>query len=94
MAFDELEPVNEEHLLIALKYLRDLRAWSVTKNINPWVIRQAVITFMAIDTEAALERGIEPDALLKFDELAEEKAVEFIESIPKDVKDQVLQGVP
>ena len=81
-----MEPVNEKHLLKALKYLRDLRVWGVRRNIGPWAIRQALITVLAMDTEAALERGVEPETLFKFDELAEEKAVEFIESIPEELR--------
>jgi len=43
-----MEPVNEKHLLKALKYLRDLRAWGVRRNIDPWAIRQALIMVLEL----------------------------------------------
>jgi len=81
-----MEPVNEKDLLHVLARLRDLRREAVVHRCDPWAFRQAMITVLAMDTECALERGVEPETLFKFDELAEEKAVEFIESIPEELR--------
>lgn len=78
-----MKDVNETHLTEALAKLLIIRAWGVNMSIDPWAIRQALITVLAMDTEAALERGVDSDALFAFDEAAAVKAVEFIESIPK-----------
>ena len=86
MATDEAPPVDMKHLTTARTYLRDLRAWSAKRNISPWVIRQAVITFMTIDTHVALERGIEVKTLRKFDAVAKQKAREFIETMPEEAR--------
>jgi len=81
-----MEPVNEKDLLHVLVRLRDVRREAVVHGGDPWAFRQAMIMVMAMDTETALERGIEASTLAKFDELAEEKAQEFLESIPEEVK--------
>lgn len=91
MALEGLEGVPEEDLVRALMSLREFRAWGVREDIDPWAIRQALIMVLAMDTEAALERGVDPDTLFTFDEEAETKAGEFIESIPEELKSQVLQ---
>ncbi len=83
--------VPREDLLRALMKLRNFRAWGVIENIDPWAIRQGLIMVLAMDTEAALERGVDPDTLFAFDEEAEAKAGEFIAFISGDLRDQELQ---
>ena len=86
MVFEEIPPVDERTLLHVLARLRDIRREAVDTLADPWAFRQAMITIMAIDTECALEAGIATETLFAFDEAAEIKAVEFIESIPAEVK--------
>lgn len=76
--------VDERTFYEVLQRLRDVRKWSTTTRGDPWAFRQALITVMSIDTTAALERGIDPRDLKKFDMAAKEKAREFIESLPKE----------
>jgi len=92
MALEGLEPIPEEDLIRALLQLRTFRAWGVREDIDPWAIRQGLIMVLAMDTEAALERGVDPDILFAFDEGAEAKAGEFIASIPQELRDQEIRG--
>ena len=87
-----LEDVPEMDLMSALMMLRNFRAWGVLNKIDPWAIRQGLIMVLAMDTEAALERGVDPDTLFAFDEGAEAKAGEFIESIPQELRDREIRG--
>lgn len=86
MAAEEPRPVDEEAFYDVLARLRDVRRWATTTQGDPWAFRQAMITVMSIDTTCALETGIDPRALKKFDMIAAERAREFIESIPKEVR--------
>ena len=80
MAPEELIPVYERTLYHVLARLRDIRAEATLTLSDPWAFRQAMITVMAIDTAVALERGVRPQVLAGFDELAELKAQEFIDN--------------
>ena len=80
----ETTPVDERSLLHVLIRLRDVRREAVVNLADPWAFRQAMITVMAIDTACALEHGGETETLARFDEAAEEKAQEFLESIPDE----------
>ena len=59
--------VNEEDLGFVLKKLRDLRAWVVHTETDPWAFRQALVMVLELDTTAALERGVEYSTLTAFD---------------------------
>ena len=59
--------VNGEDLLFVLKKLRDLRAWAVHTETDPWAFRQALVMVMELDTAAALERGVSIQELHGFD---------------------------
>lgn len=80
----ETPPVDERSLLHVLIRLRDVRREAVVNLADPWAFRQAMITVMAIDTACALEHGVETKTLARFDEDAELKAQEFLESIPEE----------
>ena len=75
-------PVNEKHFYRVLVKLRDLRAWSVKRNIDPWAFRQAMITVLELDTLAALERGVTRENLDKFDVGGREEARKFVRRLP------------
>lgn len=70
----KLLTVDERDLLDALKRVRDLRAWAVRARVDPWVLRQALLLAIHIDTVAALERGVPLENLRTFDRLVEEDA--------------------
>jgi hypothetical protein len=66
--------VAERDLYQALIRIRDMRKWVVENHIDPWATRQALIMALALDTHAALSRGVSQDALKEFDRLAIEDA--------------------
>jgi len=76
--------VDEKHFYDALQRLRDVRKWATTTQGDPWAFRQALITVMSIDTTVALEAGIDPRELKKFDMAAGFRAEEFLESMSKE----------
>lgn len=86
MSGEETPTVDERNFYDVLGKLRDLRAWAVVNRADPWAFRQAMITVLAIDTAVALEGGIEPDGLALFDVRAQDKAREFIDSIPEEAR--------
>lgn len=78
--------VDERDFYAFLERLGDVRKLSVLNEADPWAFRQAMITVMAIDTAVALDHGIDAEALASFDEVAELGALEFVESIPEEVR--------
>jgi len=79
--FRERETVNEEHFYEALARLRDFLLWSVRSKIDPWAKRQALITLLEFDRSGAIEKGVKPDDIAKFDEVARKEAQNFIEKM-------------
>ena len=75
--------IPERDFYLALKKLRDFRAWAVKKNIDPWALRQALITVFEMDTAVATERGVDPEKLEAFDAKAREEARGFIGRLPR-----------
>lgn len=86
MASEETPTVNEGNFYDVLERLRDVRRWATTNLCDPWAFRQALITVMSIDTTVALESGIDPRILKKFDMAAGFRAEEFLESIPEEAE--------
>lgn len=74
----EARPVPERDFYESMKRLRDVRAWTVTADIDAWAFRQAMITVLEMDTAVALERGVAPGALEAFDEGARLEAQAMI----------------
>lgn len=66
----------------ALVKLKDTRAWSNRWKIDAWAFRQALLTILVIDTQAALERGVTQAALDKFDAGARQEIQKFLEASP------------
>ena len=69
--------VKEQDLLQVLKWLRDLRLRSIKKRLDPWAVRQAFLLILRLDTLAALERGVTPEAIQRFDRLCQDVAEEI-----------------
>lgn len=59
--------VRERDLTTCMVYIRDMRAHAVINNVDPWAVRQALVLALEMDTAAALERGVKPEELRRFD---------------------------
>jgi len=70
--------ISEEELLPVLVAIRNLRAWAVRENVDPWTLRQGLIIALELDTAAALRRGIPKVTLDAFDAEAKEDAQRWI----------------
>lgn len=75
--------VKEEDLEGAMKWIRELRRWAVKNNIDPWAVRQALVTALESDTIAALNRGIKKEDLLSFDSYIKRDVKEFMKFLKK-----------
>jgi hypothetical protein len=76
-----MKTVNEKDLYAVLKKIRDLRAYAVRTHRDPWATRQALLFAIAMDTAAALERGVSGEDLRAFDALAMGYAHEFVQEM-------------
>ena len=70
--------VKTKDLAGALRKIRDLRAWAAINDVDPWAVRQALIMALETDTDAALERGITPEALKHFDQEVKQHTREWL----------------
>ena len=71
--------------------MRDQRLWTIgailqtyllyKNDVDPWSTRQALITALELDTEAALNRGIDYMDLVKFDAGARAEAKKLIDRL-------------
>jgi len=50
-----------------LKRLVKIRAYALEKKVNPWVVREALVIVLALDTAAARDSGISYKELTEFD---------------------------
>lgn len=78
-----MKTVDEEDFYAAMKRLRDLRAWGVEAEADPWAIRQALLTALRMDTQAALDRGVTRAQLRRFDAGAVKEADRLIEAFER-----------
>jgi len=62
--------VNEKDFKECLLKLRNLRLWAVQNSIDPWAFRQMLLIALEMDTKAAVDKGIKPIDLQKFDTVA------------------------
>lgn len=46
--------VNEDDFTDALKYLKELKAYAVQNDLDPWAVRQALVLTLELDTITAL----------------------------------------
>lgn len=75
--------VDEDQLYRALKKYLDLLEWVQRENISPWTNRQALITALVMNANAALERGIPRKNLVAFDRVARLEALKVIARIER-----------
>jgi len=61
------ETVSEKDLKACLVQLRNLRLWSVIRQVDPWAFRQMLLIALEMDTKAAIDRGISSINLQNFD---------------------------
>lgn len=74
-----MESKMEADLTEALKLIRDFRATVLRKNLNSWAVRQALVTALIFDYDAAVEQGIKDAEIRTFDK----KAVEYAKEVLK-----------
>lgn len=75
--------VSEKDLFQVLRRLRDVRAWSVRVDMDPWAFRQALLLVTHIDTACALERGVSREHLESFDAFVAEEAQEWVRGLSR-----------
>ena len=73
--------IKQEELIAALRRIRDLREWSLREKVNPWAVRQALIIGLEMDYVAALEHGVTPGDLSRFDRTARAGAHRYIRGL-------------
>lgn len=66
----------------ALLKLKQAREWCIKRKINAWATRQALLTVLALDTEAALSVGVTRQQLDDFDAMADAEVKKFLEQEP------------
>lgn len=76
-----MKTVSENDVLVVLTKLRDLRAWVIAKNIDPWATRQALLMALEMDTKAALEHGITQMQLDQFDNFVKHDMVNWLKNL-------------
>lgn len=76
--------VDKRTFYEVLQRLRDVRKWATTNQGDPWAFRQAMIVVMAIDTNVALESGIDAEGLGEFDMVSRALAMKLLKSIPEE----------
>lgn len=65
-----MKTVNEQELIGCMMFVRNMRAWAVQNNVDPWAVRQTLLIALHLDTKAALNRGIKHQDLQHFDRAA------------------------
>lgn len=76
-----LVDVDERTFSEVLAKLRDVRKWATTNQGDPWAFRQAMIVVMAIDTNVALESGVDAEGLDEFDMVSRALAIKILEEL-------------
>jgi hypothetical protein len=66
------EDKDERDLRECMERLRDIRQWAHNSGVNPWIIRQALVMTLEMDTMAARE-VVKDEHLAKFDEGCKEE---------------------
>jgi len=75
--------VSEKDLSKVLMRLRDIRAWAVRVDMDPWAFRQALLLVLHIDTACALERGVSREHLESFDSFVAREAQAWVQRLPR-----------
>ena len=77
---------NQDHFWEALRRLRDFRAWTHHNKMDPWSTRQALITVLEMDKDAALSGGVSCLSLARFDAGAVGTARRMIKKLRREEK--------
>ena len=82
--------VNEKDLVEVLKWIRGLRAYAVKHNLDAWAVRQGLLMALIMDARAAIQRGIKPVDLRRFDRAVRDDMHGWMDhSSPKILRDHV-----
>jgi len=71
----------EDDLFEALRRLRDYRAWAIITQKNPWMVRQALVMCLEMDTIALREQGVNAESLEKADRNSRAEAHRFVAAL-------------
>lgn len=77
------DPKLEKDLTEALEWFRAYRYWALSTKKNPWMIRQALVISLEIDTAVLLDQGVDLKALEKADQESKLEAKRLIKAIKK-----------
>jgi len=72
--------VREGDLINMMRYIRDLRRWAYEHKVDPWAVRRALVMVLALDTAAALKRGVSSENLEAFDREIRASVQEWVEA--------------
>ena len=64
----KMETISEKELIGCMTFIKEMRIWAALNNVDPFAIRQALLTALHIDTKVALARGIKHKDLQIFDQ--------------------------
>jgi len=73
---------RERDLFECLKRLRDYRALAVYKKWNPWMVRQALVMVLELDTIALQEHGVDLKAIEEADRNSRSEARRMRKEMP------------
>ena len=59
--------VKEKDLAHVMKWIKGLRAYAVSHNLDAWAVRQGLLMALIIDARVAIQRGVKPVDLRRFD---------------------------
>jgi len=80
--------IDKKDLLEVLGRLRDVRAWNVRRDGDPWAFRQALIIVLELDTAAAHQRGVAPRDLSRFDDQARASAHRYMRGFQTKIEER------
>jgi len=73
--------VPEKDFYLVLEKLREFRRWATSRNLDPYAFRKAIIVVLEIDTVCAIEKGVDPSELQKFDAYARRQVQYFVKEV-------------
>jgi len=85
-------PVNEEHFIGAMKYLKELKAYAVQNDLDSWAVRQALVLTLEFDTIAALNNPkVTQEQLYLFDAIVIKNARDLYKQF--EAMDKGVEGL-
>ena len=67
-----------DDIQMVLTWLADVRALAIINNVDPWALRQALVTVLEVDTLTLVEKGLSREGLERFDMVARREARKWI----------------